>query len=89
MPLGTCVWCSRFRLVSVRTWRSPRTGEQLVGDVCGHCYLETGGWDDCRTCRAREKARPARAAGGVHALGRADVFPLLAQHFGWKDRRRG
>lgn len=87
MPLAMCTWCSRSRLVELHTWSSPRTHQQLCGEVCGHCYYGTGAWDDCRTCRLREARGQTRGMTGVRVVGRADILELLAQKFGQKRHR--
>ena len=86
MPIGMCTWCSRSRLVELHTWKSPRTGEQICGEVCGHCYYGNGRADDCRTCLAKAERAEANGQRGVRTLGRQDAIQLLRQ-LGLKPRR--
>lgn len=88
MPLGQCVWCLRYRLVELQTWKSPRSGEQLCGEVCNHCYYGMGAFDNCRTCRAKEKRNARLGVRGVHALERQDALSILARQFGRGGRGR-
>jgi hypothetical protein len=65
MPLGMCTWCRRSRLVQLHTWRSPRSGGDVCGEVCGHCFYGTGRTDDCRTCRFKKERAAASGQTGV------------------------
>lgn len=88
MPLGQCVWCGRWRLVTLRTWSSSRSHEQLCGEVCEHCYYGNSPPDDCRTCRAKQ-ARGVRVGRqpGVRPLEREDIQQLLAMQ-GARKRKK-
>lgn len=78
MPLGQCVWCGRYRLVHLKTWRSPRSTEQLCGEVCDHCFYGNSAYDDCRTCRAKaERGVRVGKQHGVRPLLPSDVLELL------------
>ena len=87
MPLGQCVWCLRWRLVELQTWRSPRSGQQLCGEVCGHCYYGSGRPDDCRTCRLKEERAARLNQVGVRPLMRADMLCLIERRFRKQGRR--
>ena len=78
MPLALCTWCGRFRRVEFHLWHSPKTGEQLVGDVCGHCYYG-GKDDDCRTCKVKKEKglSTGEAARAPRPLEAADIPKLL------------
>jgi len=82
-----CTWCSRSRLVELHTWKSPRSGEQICGEVCGHCYYGSGRPDDCRTCQAKAERAGANGQRGVHTLTGSDVMQMFREQFG--RRRRG
>ena len=69
MVLAQCTWCGRFRQVEFHLWHSPKTGEQLVGDVCRHCY-HGGTDDDCRTCKVK------REKGLSEGIGKPAVRPV-------------
>jgi hypothetical protein len=86
MPLGMCTWCRRNRLVELHSWRSPRSGENVCGEVCGHCYYGTGRADDCRTCRL--KAERARASGevGVRALNVQAALTMFREQYARRRR---
>jgi hypothetical protein len=88
MPIGMCVWCRRSRLVQLRTWRSPRSGAQLCGEVCSHCYFGTGHPDDCRTCRAKAARGERLGQRGVRPLQPRDILQLLSERIP-KPGRRG
>ena len=76
MPLGTCAWCARVRKVELQTWRSRKTGEQLCGNVCNHCYFG-GEPDACRTCQARAERSPQQMGlPGVRKLGKEEAYAL-------------
>lgn len=78
MPLGQCVWCLRYRVVKLHTWTSPRSHEQLCGEVCAHCFYGSFGFDDCRTCRAKaERGVRVGKQSGVRPLTSADALELL------------
>jgi len=90
MALGVCTWCGRYRLVQLQTWRSPRSGAQVCGEVCPHCFYGTGRWDDCRVCRMKEARARAHGQVGVRALQRGDVLQLIADQMAQRGgRRRG
>jgi hypothetical protein len=79
MPIAMCTWCSRSRLVELHTWKSPRTGEQICGEVCGHCYYGTGRADDCRTCKLKAERAAAAGMTGVRRMSDADVLEMFRQ----------
>ena len=81
MPLGSCTWCLRYRLVELHTWKSPRNGEQLVGEVCGHCFYGTGKPDDCRVCRAKRARAESTRSTGVRPLEQQDVLAIFKNQF--------
>jgi hypothetical protein len=84
-----CCWCGRSRLVFFRTWRSLKRGEQLVGEVCDHCFL--GGADDgCRTCKRRKEKGMSTvlASNGARPIEAADAARLLESQNEPKRRRR-
>ena len=87
MPMGFCTWCTRSRLVELQTWRSPKSGEQLCGEVCGHCFYGTGGQDDCRTCQAKGERAERLGQSGVRPLGRDEVLELLWRKYARHDKR--
>lgn len=87
MPTGICTWCARSRVVELQAWRSPRTGEQLVGEVCRHCYFGAGGVDDCRTCRAKAARATRLGQTGVRALGTEEARTLFEMQSGRRPRR--
>lgn len=80
MPISMCTWCSRPRVTTLRTWRSKRSGQQLVGDVCDHCWLGTLPDDDCRTCKIRRAHRMSAGLATTKArpIQPEDVPALLA-----------
>lgn len=82
MPLSMCTWCGRYRVTTLRTWSSARSGKQLVGDVCEHCYVGTANPDGCRTCRRRAEKQISQvmAHNGAHEITTADV-PLLLESY--------
>jgi len=82
------MWCERYRLVQLQTWRSRKSGGNLCGDVCGHCFYGTGKWDACRTCRARDARARRNGQQGVRALSKPDVLQLLAQEWARRGGRR-
>jgi hypothetical protein len=71
----------RYRLVELHTWKSPRSGEQLCGEVCGHCYFGTGKPDDCRTCKLRRSRSEAQSRKGVRPLEQQDVLDIFRNQF--------
>jgi hypothetical protein len=82
MPLSMCTWCMRFRATTLRTWSSARSGKQLVGDVCDHCYVGTAHPDGCRTCKRRAEKQIGQVLerNGAHEMTPADV-PLLLEAY--------
>jgi hypothetical protein len=83
-----CTWCTRYRLVELHTWKSAKTGKQLVGNVCGHCF-NGGPNDQCRTCKLKtEKGMSTVLASAVaHELDASDVPALLEATNGRQKRR--
>lgn len=89
MPVAMCTWCSRSRIVTLRTWSSVATGHQLVGEVCDHCWFGDVEDDDCRTCQyRRKKGLTPRRRTGVREINAADVARLLEMQ-GAKRRKSG
>lgn len=79
MPIAMCTWCGRSRVVELHTWKSLRSGEQICGDVCGHCYYGTGRADNCRTCQRKAERAAANGQGGVHPFTQEDALAMFRQ----------
>jgi hypothetical protein len=76
-------------MVELHTWRSSKTGKQLVAEVCGHCFYGTGRPDGCRSCGARQDRHMTSllAQAGPHEINASDV-PALLEAINAQARRR-